>query len=135
MNTKKIKTYNPEAKIQTRIIRRLENLGWFVKRMIGNTYQTGVPDLYITHRVYGCRWVEVKLPGMKGSKWTQAQLEEFPKFQANGSPIWVLTDDSDSEISKLFLSSNLWEYMKEKPKQAVDFIKEGSVPSDKDIDV
>ena len=114
MNTRPITSRNPEQKIQNAIIKRLRLLGWVVQRMIGNSFQFGVPDLYITHREYGPRWVEVKLPNMNGSRWTSAQLENFPKFQANGSPIWVLTGASDSEISKLFLSSNLWEYMKKK---------------------
>ena len=129
MITNKIKTYNPEAKIQTAIIRRLENLGWFVQRMIGNTFQFGVPDLYASHARYGPRWIEVKLPCMKGSKWTPAQIETFPKFQRNGSPIWIITGADDSEISKLFKSSNLWEYMnKKKPRTVIDYIKTDTLP-------
>lgn len=101
----------PEHAIQKAIIRALELRGWFVKSTHGSAFQSGFPDLYATHKLYGARWIEVKLPGMKGSKFTTAQLLTFPKLRANGSGVWILTGASDSELEKLRKPSNLWEYM------------------------
>ena len=71
----------------------------------------GFPDLYCTHKRYGYRWVEVKLPGMKGSKFTPAQLDVFPKLIANGTHIWILTSDSDTELALLFKPMNAMAYI------------------------
>lgn len=83
---------NEEEQIRERIVAYLKVRQWYVKRITGNKYQSGLPDLFATHRKLGPRWIEVKLPGMRGSKFTPAQLEVFPKMQENGSPIWILTD-------------------------------------------
>lgn len=101
----------PEAKIQAKVIDMLHIRGWFVMVTHGNMYQSGFPDLFACHSRYGQRWVEVKLPEMKGSKFTPAQLENFPKLCANGSGVWVLTGDDDNEYDKLFKPYNWWLYM------------------------
>lgn len=85
--------------------------GWFVKSTHGNIYQSGFPDLFCSHSDYGHRWVEVKLPDMKGSKFTSAQLKEFPKFCANGSGVWILTADTEDEYEKLFKQYNWFSYL------------------------
>lgn len=72
--------------------------------------QQGFPDLYATHKDYGPRWIEVKLPMMKGSRWTGAQQIEFPRMVDNGSPIWILTAADEAEYRKLFLPSNFYYY-------------------------
>ncbi len=100
----------PEAQIQAAIIKKLTLLGWFVKATHGNMYQSGFPDLFICHTRYGQRWVEVKNPDRYD--FTPAQAEFFPKFSANGSPIWILTSDSDTEINKLFQQENWYRYLK-----------------------
>ena len=69
-----------------------------------NLFQRGFPDLYATHKRYGPRWIEVKLPGMKGSKFTPAQLEFFPQLLENGTDIWIIT--SPDEYKLLFLEPN-----------------------------
>lgn len=102
----------PEAKIQKAIMNKLRMLGWFVRATHGNMYQSGFPDLFACHSRYGQRWIEVKLPDMKGSKFTPAQVENFPKFSANGSPIWIITGDSDYEMEKLFKPENWYQYLK-----------------------
>jgi hypothetical protein len=101
----------PEAKIQDDLVTMLRNLGWFVKETHGSMFQSGFPDLYATHTRYGARWIEVKLPNMEGSKFTPAQLEDFPKLCANGSGVWVLTAATDSEYKKLFGKFNWWTYV------------------------
>ena len=99
----------PEAKIQASIIKMLELKGWFVKVTHGNMYQSGFPDLFATHKMYGARWIEVKKPEMKGSVFTTAQLNDFPRFCKNGSGIWILTSATESEYKKLFKKPN-WSY-------------------------
>jgi hypothetical protein len=105
------KKKGPERLIQDKIIKRLRYLEWYVKETHGNMFQSGFPDLFACHHKYGQRWIEVKLPGMVGSKFTGAQLEDFPKLCANGSPVWVLTGDSDDEVNKLFKPHNWASYL------------------------
>lgn len=84
--------------------------GWYVMVTHGNMYQSGFPDLFACHSTYGQRWIEVKLPNMKGSKFTPAQLRCFPKLCANGSGVWILTAAKESEYEKLFTKFNWWQY-------------------------
>ena len=101
---------NPEAKIQQAIKNYLAIRGWWTKATHGNAYNDGWPDLFACHHSYGQRWIEVKLPDMKGSKFTAAQLRDFPQFMANGSGVWVLTGGIASEYNKLFQPPNWWMY-------------------------
>ncbi len=101
----------PEAKVQNAIIDYLRVRGWLVMATHGNMYQSGFPDLFCCHNRYGQRWVEVKLPNMKGSKFTPAQLEDFPKICANGSGVWILTGGNETEYAKLFKGSNWYQYL------------------------
>ena len=73
-------------------------------------YSSGFPDLFATHKKYGPRWIEVKLPGMVGSQFTRAQKKVFPELGNNGTRIWILTSDSDEEYKKLFKEDNWIEY-------------------------
>ena len=100
---------SPERKIQNNIIGMLTIRGWHVRVMHASENVKGLPDLYATHSKYGMRWIEVKLPLMKGSSFTPAQLEEFPKLVANGSPIWILTAADELEYAKLFKRQNFSE--------------------------
>lgn len=99
----------PEAKVQAAIIAMLRNKEWFVKATHGNMYQSGYPDLFCCHRRYGHRWVEVKLP--KGSRFTPAQVQDFPMFCANGSGVWILIAATETEYRKLFKPPNWWHYL------------------------
>jgi len=102
----------PEAKVQKSIIEYLRNKEWLVMATHGNQYQHGFPDLFCTHTKYGPRWVEVKLPGMKGSKYTAAQLEYFPKLCANGSGVWVMTAPTVAQYTMLVTEPpNWWQYL------------------------
>ncbi len=102
----------PEAKIQKAIIKMLKQKGWYVKRMAASAYMFGVPDLFACHRVFGHRWIEVKLPGMKGSKFTAAQLIDFPLICSHGSGVWILTGDTQREYEKLKAGPNWYHYLK-----------------------
>jgi hypothetical protein len=85
--------------------------GWYVKSTHGNMYQSGFPDLFACHSRYGQRWVECKLPEGKGSRFTDAQMEDFPKLCANGSGVWIITAATDFEYQKLFRPPNWYQYL------------------------
>lgn len=104
----------PEDAIRDAISDFLMARGWYVFKTHGNAYQAGFPDLYATHTRYGQRLIEVKLPNMKGSAFTKAQWEVFPKLHANGSRIWILTAATEEEYAKLWKESNLLYYMSSK---------------------
>lgn len=101
----------PEEKIEKAIKEYMTKRGWLVIKMHGSLYQMGIPDLYCTHLTFGQRFVEVKLPQMKGSKFTAAQLEVFPQLEKHGAGVWILTAATQQEYFKLFTRSNLTEYM------------------------
>lgn len=99
-----------EAMIQKAIITRLQKLKWYVKVMHGSTYQSGMPDLFATHRLYGPRLIEVKKP--VGYSFTPAQISDFAQIISHGTEIYVLCGDSDTEIAKLFgLKGNYYQYL------------------------
>lgn len=107
---------NPERELQNAWLTFLKGRGWHVVEMHASARFSGFPDLYITHVEYGCKLVEIKLPGMKGSRFTDAQWEKFPLLEKNGSPIWVLTAVCEDEYAKLFTheKGNLAGYMLQK---------------------
>ena len=111
MEPRKLKHNHPEATLQANIIKMLESRGWVVRVMTASKYLSGLADLYCTHKKYGSRWIEVKLPDMKGSRWTPAQREWFPIFSMNGTPIWVLTGAKESDYKLIFGPENWFFYM------------------------
>lgn len=101
----------PEARIQQAIIDKLKAADWYIKVMVGNLYQYGVPDVYAAHLKHGQRWIEVKNPAK--FSFTPAQQVEFPKLHAAGVGIWILFSDDDTELLKLFKPANWLEvYLK-----------------------
>lgn len=82
------------------------------------------------------RWIEVKNP--KSYKFTDAQLDSFPKFSKNKIGIWILGEGSDHEYDKLFKAPNWAHYLPvsqvhtrnrtRKVKEAVDKKKAGFGP-------
>ena len=103
----------PEKILQDQWVFWFEAHKWHVKVMHASARLSGLPDLYITHAEHGPRWVEIKLPRMIGSKFTPAQMETFPKFVQNGSPIWILTERTKREYKLLWSrpEGNLVDYM------------------------
>lgn len=91
-----------ESSIQDRLRDALVIRDWYVLKTHGNAYQAGFPDLYLAHKRFGTRWVEVKKP--TGSRFTQSQIDVFTKFSSRNVGVWVLT--SETEIDKLFGPSN-----------------------------
>jgi len=111
MNPKEYRNRGPEGIIQDAIIKYLSTRKWYVMQTHGNMFQSGLPDLWASHKTYGPRWIEVKLPHMIGSKFTPAQLDVFPKICSNGSGVWILTADNHTEYMKLFDPPNWWKYL------------------------
>jgi len=103
----RIKTkHGPEFGIQQAIIKFLTVRGWHVERLIGNAYQSGLPDLYICHRKFGQRWVEIK--NKDQYEFTRAQKAKFPVLDSFKVGIWIMTDATEDEYDKLFDPPN-WE--------------------------
>jgi len=98
----------PEAKIQHALINLLKVKDWFVLSTHGNAFQVGLPDLFICHRRYGHRWIDVKNPS--GYKFTPAQLDIWPLLCAHGSGVWILTAATEHEYEKLFQPCNWYTF-------------------------
>jgi hypothetical protein len=98
-----------ESKIQKAIKAYMADRGWFVKDTHGNMYQSGFPDLFACHSMYGIRWIECKLPGMVGSHFTPAQLQTFPQLTSHGAGVWVMTGTDDYKV--LFDKPNWHQYL------------------------
>jgi hypothetical protein len=110
MQRKTVRTdVDREKAIQERIVKRLKELNWWVKKTHGNAWQSGFPDLFAANRRYGVRWIETKRPDYQS--FTEAQLRDFPLMSNNGAPIWVLTGEDDWEINKLFRHQNWHHYL------------------------
>jgi len=90
--------HGPEYKIQNRFVRYLEDRGWLVERMIGNMYQFGIPDLFVSHPKYGQRWIDIKNAGEYD--FTTRQIQKWPVWEAHGVGIWIITGDEDYEKLK-----------------------------------
>lgn len=93
---------NPEARVQKAIIEYLKARYWLVREMHAGARMMGWPDLWASHVKHGQRWIEVKLPDMKKSKWTDAQKIWFPKMVEAGTPLWIMTEASEKQYMWLF---------------------------------
>ena len=100
----------PEHKIQRELVAYLEVREWLVEVMHGNAFQRGIPDLYLFHRKWGQRWVDVKNP--KQYAFTKAQKFKWPRWEKAGLGIWILTAASQEEYDKLFAAPNWRDYWK-----------------------
>ena len=113
MESKQFGRNDPEKKIQDAIILFLRARHWFVKPLHGGMFQSGMPDLFCSHKRYGIKLIEVKLPYMRGSRFTKDQLLYFPQLVQNGCPIWILTDACTQQYNLLFdkPDGNFHEYL------------------------
>ena len=102
--------HGPEWHIQRDLIRYLETRGWLVERMIGNAFQTGIPDLYCHHPKWGERWIDVKQPGRYS--FTKAQKRKWPEWERFGVGIWILTGATQQQYDLLFQAPNWRAYWK-----------------------
>jgi len=102
----------PESKVQKAIIEYMILRGWYVKVIHSSTFMPGMPDLYVCHKQYGERWIEVKDPERTGDLFTPAQKDNFPLMSAHGCKIYVLVGATKDEYDKLFTTPNWWTYIK-----------------------
>lgn len=112
--------HGPEFYIQNLYVDFLECREWHVERLIGNAFQTGIPDLFIGHARYGCRWVDIKVYGKYN--FTKAQRHKWPTWEKFGIGIWILGAESREACTKehmiadydlLFQPPNWRQYWKE----------------------
>ncbi len=92
--------------IQQDVIAAMEEAGWFVRETHGNAYQKGYPDLFCWHPVHGMRWIDCKNPDEH--KYTKAQCQEWPKWEAGGVGVWIVFDPS--QIDWLHKPANFRDY-------------------------
>lgn len=88
----------PESTLVGKIARDMRQRGWFVKKIHGNRYQSGLPDLYCAHALHGSVWIEVKMPNRRRQKFgglSERQVAEFNKMRKHLVPIWVIYSVDD----------------------------------------
>lgn len=93
--------HGPEFHIQNRWVDFLEGKKWYVERLVGNAYQSGIPDLFIAHPDHGTRWVDIKVYG--SYNFTKAQRLKWPLWEKAGIGIWIIGARSPDECTKEFM--------------------------------
>ena len=104
------KRHGKEYFIQKDLIAYLKARGWLVERIIGNAFQSGLPDLYCFHPKWGERWIDVKNPFR--STFTKRQKQKWPIWQRFGVGIWILIGADQENYDKLFQPPNMMDYWK-----------------------
>lgn len=102
--------HGPEWYIQRDLMRYMRERGWFIKRMTGNMFQSGVPDLYCFHKQWGERWIDVKNDGRY--TFTEDQKREWPVWEDAGIGIWILVGATQDQYDLLFKPPNFRDYWK-----------------------
>jgi len=64
--------------------------GWRVKKIHGNAFSKGFPDLFTMHPDYTPRWIECKVVRNGTVHFTPTQEKEFPQWIVNGCNFWVI---------------------------------------------
>ena len=104
--------HGPEWFTQNAVAKMLRAKGWLVIRLVGLSWQYGLPDLMIFHKDFGMWFVEIKCEDHY--RWTTHQRWRFPVLTEYGAGIWILTDATEEQYERLFKRPNLWDYMSEK---------------------
>jgi hypothetical protein len=99
-----------ESKIQREIAEYLRIRGWHVERMLANSYQSGIPDLYAFHKKWGQRWIEVKRA--EDYSFTLRQRQKWPVWEKADIGIWILTAATQEQYDLLFKPPNWREFWK-----------------------
>jgi hypothetical protein len=102
--------HGPEFKVQRLIVEYLTTRGWHVERLVGNAFQSGLPDLIAFHPKWGYRFVEVK--NAERYSFTRAQKRKFPILASFGVGIWILTEANQDNYNRLFAKPNWRDYWK-----------------------
>jgi hypothetical protein len=103
------KQHGPEYGIQREIVKFLRLRGWHVERLVGMAWQSGLSDLFICHKKFGIRFVEIKQEDHY--RFTRAQKYKFPQLMKNGCGVWILTAATEKQYERLFGLPNLWDYL------------------------
>lgn len=107
---KTYKRHDKEKRILDKIRLMLQNLEWLVEITHGSKYMSGFPDLYLSHRKFGIRWVDVKVED--NYEYTAAQRKKWPIWHKHGSGIWIMTDATQEQYERLFQEPNWHFYWK-----------------------
>jgi len=94
-------SHGEEFYIQQHWVSFLMHKGWHVERMVGNAFQTGIPDLFLGHPKYGTRWVDVKVYGRYS--FTKAQKRKWPIWEEYGIGIWIIGAACRQDCTKDYL--------------------------------
>jgi hypothetical protein len=122
--------HGPEWTIQRNFIRFLRERRWNVERMIGNSQQFGIPDIYVAHRKHGERWIDLKCA--TGWDLTSAQRIKWPVWESFKIGIWIITCNND--YPKLFEPPNFRDYWRARyndiptVSDLMEGLKDGSTP-------
>lgn len=83
---------HPETDLWRALRTLMQRDGWYVKKMHGSKFQSGLPDVYASHRQFGERWIELKVDN---NTLEQSQISEFGKMSAGGCRIFILRKISE----------------------------------------
>lgn len=93
----------PEAVGSRRLKKYMEGQGWYLKKLHGGAYQSGMPDYVAWHPRYGQRWIEMKAPG---GKLRHSQISMFRIMEKYGQHVYVL--ESEKHYGRLFSEKGNW---------------------------
>ncbi len=99
-----------ELDIQRELIEFLRTRRWHVERMLANSYQTGIPDLFCYHAKWGTRWIADKRP--VEYTFTRRQRQKWPEWERAGIGIWILTAATEQQYGVLFRAPNWRDFWK-----------------------
>ncbi len=68
-----------EQKIQSKKIKELEALGYYVIKLI-KTNKNGIPDILALHKEKGIKFIEIKTPSGKVSSLQEYRIEELKSY-------------------------------------------------------
>lgn len=92
--------HGPEYEIQRDVVTFLKARGWHVERLIGNAFQSGLPDLMAFHKKWGFRFIEIKYG--KKYTFTKQQKIKWPVLEAFNVGIWIMTAATQEQYDTLF---------------------------------
>lgn len=75
--------------LRPRVLKNLQDNDWHTEIVSGTLYNVGFPDLYLIHRQFGTRWLELKIHPVK---FQRSQIERFTLWTKYGVGIWVVTN-------------------------------------------
>jgi len=95
-----------ESDGQRRFFARARECGWYVKKLHGGRFQSGLPDCVLIHKVHGTKWVEFKVPG---EPLRSTQKACFFEMHQAGAQIYVFHDEREYDL--LFRPPNWISYV------------------------